>query len=362
MRAKACKQSALAARGKSPGRPARTARHHRRSNQKETGLRVLQQRTRRRTFVAFACALAMPLAVAQGYPTRPIRLMVGYAAGGGVDAMARMLAQRLPAALGQQVVVENRAGASGLIAADAVARSAADGYTLLMGESGMLISAQLQPRANFDPLTAFTPIAGAFVAPLMIVANNNLPAADARQLIALLKANPGKYAYATSGVGTVHHLGFEMLKARTGVYIVHIPYRGAAQILPDVISGQVPIGVVSAAAGLAQARAGKVRAIAMMSTGKLAGAEHVPPMSDALPGFDVAPRLMLMAPAATPAAVVERLNEAVRKVLESPELAQVAAQQGAIPAYLPPAQLAATLAQESGNWARLISAQKINVE
>jgi tripartite-type tricarboxylate transporter receptor subunit TctC len=288
--------------------------------------------------------------------------MVGYAAGGGVDAMARMLAQRLPAVLGQQVVVENRAGASGLIAADAVARSAADGYTLLMGESGMLISAQLQPRANFDPLTAFTPIAGAFVAPLMIVANNNLPAADARQLIALLKANPGKYAYATSGVGTVHHLGFEMLKARTGVYIVHIPYRGAAQILPDVISGQVPIGVVSAAAGLAQARAGKVRAIAMMSTGKLAGAEHVPPMSDALPGFDVAPRLMLMAPAATPAAVVERLNEAVRKVLESPELAQVAAQQGAIPAYLPPAQLAATLAQESGNWARLISAQKINVE
>jgi len=323
---------------------------------------MLQQGTRRRAFVAFAFALAMPLAVAQGYPTRPIRLLVGYAAGGGVDAMARMLAQRLPAVLGQQMVVENRAGASGLIAADAVARSAADGYTLLMGESGMLISAQLQPRANFDPLTAFTPVAGAFVAPLMIVANNSLPAADAKQLITLLKANPGKYAYATSGVGTVHHLGFEMLKARTGVFIVHIPYRGAAQILPDVISGQVPIGVVSAAAGLAQARAGKVRAIAMMSNGKLAGAEHVPPMSDALPGFDVAPRLMLLAPAGTPGAVVERLNEAVRKVLESPELAQASAQQGAIPAYLAPAQLAATLAQESGSWARLISAQKINVE
>jgi tripartite-type tricarboxylate transporter receptor subunit TctC len=323
---------------------------------------MLQQRARRRAIVALAFALAMPLAGAQGYPTRPLRLLVGYAAGGGVDAMARMLAQRLPAVLGQQVVVENRAGASGLIAADAVARSSADGYTLLMGESGMLISAQLQPRANLDPLTAFTPVAGAFVAPLMIVANNSLPAADAKQLIALLKANPGRYAYATSGVGTVHHLGFEMLKARTGAFIVHIPYRGAAQILPDVISGQVPIGVVSAAAGLAQARAGKVRAIAMMSTGKLAGAEHVPPMSDALPGFDVAPRLMLMAPAGTPAPVVERLNEAVRKVLESPELAQAAAQQGAIPAYLPPAQLAATLAQESGNWARLISAQKINVE
>jgi tripartite-type tricarboxylate transporter receptor subunit TctC len=226
------------------------------------------------------------------------------------------------------VVVENRAGASGLIAADTVARSAPDGYTLLMGESGMLITAQLQPRANLDPLKAFTPVAGTFIAPLMIVVNNNLPAADPKQLVALLKANPGKYAYATSGVGTVHHLGFEMLKARTGAFVVHIPYRGAAQILPDVISGQVPIGVVSAAAGLAQARAGKVRPIAMMSTGKLAGAENVPAMAEALPGFDVAPRLMLMAPAGTPPAVVERLNDAVRGVLESPDLAQAAALQG----------------------------------
>ena len=319
-------------------------------------------RRRRRAVVALAFALAWPLAGAQGYPSRPIRLLVGYAAGGGVDATARMLAQRLPAVLGQQVVVENRAGASGLIAADAVARSAPDGYTLLMGESGMLITAQLQPRANLDPLKAFTPVAGTFIAPLMIVVNNALPAADPKQLVALLKANPGKYAYATSGVGTVHHLGFEMLKARTAAFVVHIPYRGAAQILPDVISGQVPIGVVSAAAGLAQARSGKVRPIAMMSTGKLAGAENVPAMAEALPGFDVAPRLMLMAPAGTPAAVVERLNEAVRSVLESPDLAQAAAQQGVIPSYLSATQLAGTLAQESADWGRLITAQKINAD
>ena len=316
----------------------------------------------RRGAVAIALALAAPFAAAQTFPARPVRLMVGYAAGGGVDAMARMLAQRLAPVLGQQVVVENRAGASGMIAADAVARSAPDGYTLLMGESGMLITSHLQPRANMDPLKAFAPVAGTFIAPLLIVANNNLPASDPKQLIALLKANPGKYAYATSGVGTVHHLGFEMLKAQTGAFIVHIPYRGAAQILPDVISGQVPIGVVSAAAGLAQARAGKVRPIALMNTGRLAGAENVPPMADALPGFDVAPRLMLLAPAGTPAPVVERLNEAVRSVLESADLAQAAAQQGAIPAYVPAAQLATTLARESTAWARLITAQKINVE
>ncbi|MDB5897650.1 MAG: tripartite tricarboxylate transporter receptor family protein [Ramlibacter sp.] len=318
----------------------------------------------RRALLATALALAAPFAGAQGgaYPTKPIRLMVGYAAGGGVDAMARLLAQRLPAILGQQVVVENRSGASGMIAAEVVAQAPADGYTLLMGETGMLITSQLQPRANVDPIKSFTPVASAFLAPLMIVANNNVPAATPKELIALLKANPGKYSYATSGVGTVHHLGFEMMKAQTGAFIIHIPYRGAAQIVPDVISGQVPIGVVSATAGMAQARSGKLRALALMNTGKLPGAENVPAMAEALPGFNVAPRLMLLAPAGTPAAVVERLNEAVRTVLASAELAQTAAQQGAIPAYLPPAQLAAALQQESAAWARIIKAQKVKME
>lgn len=134
----------------------------------------------RRTLLAAALALAAPLAGAQAFPNKPIRLMVGYAAGGGVDAMARMLAQRLPAVLGQQVVVENRAGASGMIAAEAVAKAAPDGYTLLMGETGMLITSHLQPRSNVDPLKSFAPVAGTFIAPLMIVANNNLPATRRR--------------------------------------------------------------------------------------------------------------------------------------------------------------------------------------
>jgi tripartite-type tricarboxylate transporter receptor subunit TctC len=312
--------------------------------------------------LAAALAAAVPLAHAQAFPNRPIRILVGYAAGGGVDAMARMLAQRLPAALGQQVIVENRAGAAGMIAAEAAAKATPDGYTLLMGESAMLISSHLQPRAGFDPMKSFTPVAGTFIVPLMIIANNSVAAATPQELLALLKANPGKLSYATSGVGTVHHLGFEMLKARTGTFIVHIPYRGAAQIIPDVISGQVPIGVVSAAAGLAQARSGRVRAVAMMNTAKLPGAENVPPLAQALPGFDVAPRLMLLAPAGTPAAVVERLNEAVRAVVESAELAQAAAQQGAVPAYMAPASLVADLSRESGEWARLIRAQKITAQ
>jgi len=316
----------------------------------------------RRAVLAATLALAAPLAGAQAFPNRPIKLMVGYAAGGGVDAIARMLSSRLPALLGQQVVVENKAGATGMIAADAVAKSAADGYTLLLGESGLLIASHLQAKAPVEPLKAFTPVAGVFIAPLMIVANNNIAATTPKELIALIKANPGRYSYATSGVGTVHHLGFELLKAKTDAFIVHIPYRGAAQIVPDVISGQVPIGVVSAAAGMAQAKAGKLRAIALMNTGKLPGAENVPALADALPGFNVAPRLMLLAPAGTPAAVVEKLNEAVRTVLASADLGQAAAAQGAVPAYMPPAALGAEMVRESAEWANIIKTQKISAE
>ena len=316
----------------------------------------------RRTLLACALALAAPLASAQGYPNKPIRLMVGYAAGGGVDAMARMLALRLPPLLGQAVVVENRAGASGVIAADVVAKSPPDGYTLLIGESALLIAPYLQTRTTLDPIKSLTPVAGLFLAPLMIIAGNNVPATNPKELIRLLKANPGKYSYATSGVGTVHHLGFEMMKAQTGTFVLHIPYRGAAQIVPDVISGQVPFGVVSAAAGMAQAKSGRLRAIAMMSTASLAGAENVPALAEALPGFDMAPRLFLLAPAGTPTPVVDKLNDAVRTVLASPELAQAAAQQGAIPAYMASGPLAADMVRESAEWGRIIKAQKISAE
>lgn len=317
----------------------------------------------RRACIAALLAVAAPFAAAQAdFPNKPIRLLVGYNAGGGVDALARMLSARLPAVLGQQVVVENRAGATGMIAADLVARSAPDGYTLLMGESGLLIAPHLQAKSPVDPLKALVPVAGTFVAPLVLVATNNLAARNPQELVTLLKKEPGRHSYATPGVGTVQHLGFELVKARTGTFIVHVPYRGAAQILPDVISGQMPMAVVSAAAGLAQAKAGKVRAIALLSRSKLPGAEELPAMADALPGFDVAPRLMLLAPAGTPAPVVERLNQAVRTVLASPELAQAAAQQGAIPAYMEPGPLGAEMQRESAEWAKVIKAQKISAE
>jgi tripartite-type tricarboxylate transporter receptor subunit TctC len=317
---------------------------------------------RRNLLLAGLALLAASGVQAQAYPNKPIRLLVGYSAGGGVDAMARLLAPRLSAQLGQQVVVENRAGAAGIIAGDAAAKAAPDGYTLLLGDSSTLIAQYTQPRLPFDPIKSFTPVAGLFTLPLVIVTSNNFPAKTPAQFLAALKANPGRYSFATSGVGTVQHLGFELLKAQTGTFVVHIPYRGAAQIVPDVISGQVPIGVVSATAAIAQAKAGKLRAVAIMSPVKLAGAEDVLPLASALPGFDAAPRLFLLAPAGVPAPIVERLGEAVRTVMAAPELAQAAALQGAVPAFLPASALAGALVGESARWGKVIREQKIKVE
>jgi len=244
--------------------------------------------SRRSLLMAALLCTAGAAVQAQAFPNKPIRILVGYSPGGGVDAMARLIAPYLATQLGQPVVIENRTGAAGLIAGDAAAKAAPDGYTLLMGESGLLIAQYLQASMSFDPIKSFAPVAGVFKAPLLVVVNNDFPAKTPREMIALLKANPGKYSFATSGVGTVQHLGFEMLKGQTGSFVVHVPYRGAGQIIPDVVGGQIPIGVISAAAGIAQAKAGKLRAIALMSKGGVPGLENVPPLADALPGFDVA--------------------------------------------------------------------------
>ena len=313
---------------------------------------------------AAGVALAQPASTSPGqaWPTRPIRLLVGYSAGGGVDAMARLIAPRLSAQLGQQVIVDNRAGASGSIAADAVAKAAPDGYTLFLGDSATLIAQHMQARLPFDPIKSFTPVAGVFSMPLVIVTSNDFPAKTPREFVAALQANPGKYSFGSSGVGTVQHLGFEMMKAQTGSFVVHIPYRGAAQIVPDVISGQVPIGVVSATAAMAQARAGKLKAVAIMSPVKLAGADDLQPLSTALPGFDVAPRLFLLAPAGLPQPIADRLGEAARTVMSAPDMAPAAAAQGAVPAFIPGSALGASLAEESARWAQVIRSQKISAE
>lgn len=319
---------------------------------------------RRTVLMAGLAATALPGAVqAQAaYPNRPIRLLVGFSAGGGVDAMARLLAPRLGALLGQQVVVDNRAGAAGLIAGDVTAKAAPDGYTMMLADSSLLISQYLQPKMTFDPIKSFTPVAAVFMMPLAIIVGNDFPARTPQEFVDLLKAHPAQYSFASSGVGTVQHLGFEMLKRRTGTFVVHIPYRGAAQIVPDVIGGAVPIGVVSVSAAMAQAKAGKLRALALMNPARLPGAEDIPSLSDVLPGFTAVPRLFLLLPAGTPAAIVERLSEAAGAVMSAPDMAPVSAQQGAVPAYLAAGAAAADLARESAMWGQVIREQRISTQ
>jgi len=316
-------------------------------------------RRRRLLLAAGVAAVSLAAVRAQAFPSRPLKILVGYSAGGGVDAMARLLANALSGPLGQQVVVENRAGASGMIAADLVSKSAPDGHTLLLAESGLLIASHLGVGRRIDPVAELTPVAGLFVSPMMLVAHNGFAARTPREFLAEIKARPGHYSYATPGVGTLQHLAFEMVKAQTGTFVLHIPYRGAAQVVPDIVSGQVPLGVVSATAGLAQAKAGRLRPLAMLSANRLPGVEDVPALSDAVPGFSVAPRIHMLAPPGMPQALVDQLSEAVRGVLSQPQTVLAANNQGALPTYLPPATLRTELVRESQDWERIIKAQKI---
>ncbi len=321
--------------------------------------------TARRQLIALGGAIplnAVPgYAIAQGSP-RTIRLLVGYSAGGGVDAVARLIAPRLAELLGQSVVVENRAGATGLIAAEAVSKAAPDGLTLMLADSALLVAKLLNPKQSFDPLSALLPLAGTFSLPLMIVANTSFEANDPVQLVKRLQSSPGRYSYATSGVGTVHHLGFEMFKRATRSFVVHVPYRGASQIIPDVIGGQIPLGVVSAAAGFAQARAGKLKALALMSQARLPGMEAVAPLAQAVPGFDIAPQLFVVGPPGLAPDLAARLGQAIKEVCDSPTLATGAAGIGAVRGYLQTTELRQQLTRESAALAKVIQEQNIQAE
>ena len=307
----------------------------------------------KRIALAAICVLACCTgqAVAQAYPNKPIRMLVGYAAGGGADALARLTATHLGEALGQQVVVENRAGAGATLAADAVAKAPADGYTLLFGETGLLIAPAVYASLPFDPVKSFTPVGAVCTTPLVVVANPAVPARTTAELVALLKANPGKYSYGSPGVGTVHHLAMELFRKQAGVDYVHVPYKGAAPIMPDLVGGQIPLAIMSAPPALAQAKAGKIKAIALTSPVKLAGAPDWPALADTFPGFDASPRLFVLAPAGTPPAVVTRLDAAIKAMLAKPAVQETLSAQGAAASPASSEELGAWIAAEVRKWA-----------
>ena len=312
-----------------------------------------------KAFLAALLALTaafVGVAQAQQYPNRPIRMFVGYPAGGGADALARLTATHLSEALGQQVVVDNRAGAGGTLAADAVAKAQPDGYTLLFGETGLLIAPAIYASLPFDPAKSFAAVGSVAVLPLVVVANPAVPAKNAAELVALLKANPGKYSYASPGVGTVHHLAMELFRTQAGFDYVHVPYKGASALIPDLVSGQIPLGVLSAPPALAQVKSGKLRAIALTSPVKLAGAPEWPALADTLPGFDASPRLFVLAPAGTPGAVIARLDAAIKAILAKPAVLESLNAQGATAAPAGAEELGTLIAAELRKWAPVAKA------
>ena len=276
-----------------------------------------------------ALLLALSLgASAQDYPNRPVRLLVGFPPGGGMDSIARVIAPKLAELLGQPFLVENRTGAGGALAADALVRAAPDGYVLLLAESGTLIVPAINPKAAYDPVKQFAAVGGVCSLPLALVSTPSFPASNAQELIAVLKASPGKYSYASPGVGTLQHLAFELFMRTAGVQAVHVPYKGATAMMPDLMSGQVPIGVVSALAGVSQARGGKIRALAVTSAQRLPNAPEIPALSETIPGFEAAPNVFVVAPAGFAS---ERLSSAVRRAVTSPDVLDSFAKQGATP-------------------------------
>ena len=264
---------------------------------------------------------AVGTALAQSYPDKPIRLEVPYPPGASTDAVGRIVGQKLSANIGQTVIVDNRAGASGNIGTEFVGRSAPDGYTFVMGTDATHASNSfLTANPTFDPIKDFTPLAIVAMNPIALVVHPSVPAKDLNELVAWLKANPGKGGFGSSGTGSPHHLAGELLKARTGAPLIHVPYRGGGPALNDLMGGQISLLFASAITVVPHIQSGKVKAIALTSAKRSGILPNVPTMGESLDGFEMPSWLAFFGPAKMPDAVTRRLSDELVKVLSDPDV------------------------------------------
>ncbi|WP_020202856.1 MULTISPECIES: Bug family tripartite tricarboxylate transporter substrate binding protein [Cupriavidus] len=316
---------------------------------------------------ALACAaLCAPLALtalptsaahaAEAYPSRPIRLVVPFTPGGTTDILARLVALKLGEALGQTVVVDNRPGAGGNIGAEAVAKAAPDGYTLLMGTLGTQVTNQfIYARMPYDSGKDFAPVTLVANSPNVLLTNATLPVKSVAELIALAKQQPGKLNYASTSTGGSPHLSGELLDSMAGVKMQHVPYKGAAPAMTDLLAGQVNLMYDNLPSALAQIQAGKVRALAVTTPQRAPVLPDVPTVAESgLPGYVVNSWFGLLAPAGTPAALVARIQQAVARILATPEVRQRVEQLGAVPGGDTPAAFAAVIRADTEKWSRVI--------
>ena len=303
-------------------------------------------------------------AQAQAYPGRPIRWIVTYPPGGPTDFVARAIGAKLTAAWGQQVVIDNRAGAGGVIGTELAAKAVPDGYTLLFGTSaGLTINPAMSSKLTYDPVRDFAPVSLLVINPQILVVHNSVPVNSVKELIAYAKARPGQLNYASVGQGSPNHLGMELLKALAGIDMVHVPYKGTGPAVTDLLGGQVQLMFNSMPVVLSLVKSGKLKGLAVGSLQRSPAAPEVPTVAEAgVPGFENVTWYGMFAPAGTPKDVIMKLNAQVMQILADPEMAQRMASQGAEPRGTSPEELARYMRAESARWRKVISSAGIKID
>jgi len=310
---------------------------------------------------ALALALAIGAAGAQSdYPVRPVRIIVPSPPSGGTDIVARVLAQHFSNAFGQQFFVENKPGAGNVIGIEAAARAAPDGYTLLVSASTIALNSVLYKKVPYDPVRDFAPITLAATAPNILVVNPKLPLKTLADLIAAAKAQPGKLSYGTPGIGTSPHLCMELFKSMAGVDLQHVPYKGTAAAVMDIIGGQIEVAFATALTAKPLIDAGRLRALAVSGPRRVEALPGVPPVAEAgVPGYEAMQWYGLLAPAGTPSAIIERVHAEAMVALRSPEMKARLAADGAEPSGTTPAEFGAYIKRELQKWSRVRDAAHI---
>ena len=304
-------------------------------------------------FVLAVCTAAS--AYAQSYPAKPVKIIIPFSAGGPADVYARYLGQRLEKPLGQPVVVENRVGGGGVIGADAVAKSAPDGYTLLMMSNTHTVNESLLPKRPYKLMTDLVPVAPVNYSDLLLVVHPDVPAKNLKELIALAKAKPGALNYASSGPGTPYHMAGELFKAMAGLDIVHVPHKESSGARVSILGGQVQMMFDAITVMAKQAEAGKVRAIATSGRTRSAVTPEVPTVAEAgVPGYEATIWLGVMAPAGTPNPIVDKLNSEIQTIIGLAEVKEAWAKQGAFPMHMTPAEFGKYMAQDIEKWAKVV--------
>ena len=316
-----------------------------------------------RVLLSTVLALLAAQAPAQSYPVKPVRVLVGFPPGAGVDITTRLFMPELGKALGQQFVIDNRPGAAGNIAAEIAAKTPPDGYSLLSASAPIVMSQALYSKPNFNLERDFDPIGMMASAPFILVVHPSLPARSLKEFIALAKSKPGQMAFASTGSGSTPHLSMEMLKSQSGINLVHIPYKGTPQAVIDLLSGQVQAMFANTLSVLPQVKAGRLRSLAISSAKRSAAAPELPTVAESgIPGYESGTWFALLAPAGTPRDIVNRLNAELGKIVATAEMKAKLLDQGADPVTMTPEQIRAFLKIELVKWTRVVKTVGIKAD